>query len=167
MINWEAIGAIGEIAGAIAVVATLVYLAIQIRQNTTTARASATREIHDSLIAAHRPIYSSTEVARVVRVGSFEPDSLSPDERMQFLTAIYNLFSAFEIYHSQHRAGLIDEEIFSRVSMGIRNHISTPGVQDWWSRYKPDFSADFVERVERELANAKEQSTQYSKQFDE
>ena len=33
--NWEAIGAIGEIVGAIAVIATLFYLSIQIRQNAT------------------------------------------------------------------------------------------------------------------------------------
>ncbi len=32
--NWEAIGAIGEIIGAMAVFLTLVYLALQIRQNT-------------------------------------------------------------------------------------------------------------------------------------
>ena len=32
--NWDAIGAIGEIVGAIGVIATLAYLAIQIRQNT-------------------------------------------------------------------------------------------------------------------------------------
>jgi len=31
--NWEAIGAIGEIAGALAVVASLIYLATQIRQS--------------------------------------------------------------------------------------------------------------------------------------
>ena len=31
-LNWEAIGALGEIVGAVAVIATLVYLAIQIRQ---------------------------------------------------------------------------------------------------------------------------------------
>ena len=31
--NWEAIGAVGEIVGAVAVVGTLFYLAIQIRQN--------------------------------------------------------------------------------------------------------------------------------------
>ena len=31
--NWEAIGALGEIAGALAVVASLVYLATQIRQS--------------------------------------------------------------------------------------------------------------------------------------
>jgi len=32
--NWEAIGAVGEILGAVAVLITLVYLAIQIRQST-------------------------------------------------------------------------------------------------------------------------------------
>jgi hypothetical protein len=32
--NWDAIGAIGEVLGAIAVVVTLIYLGVQIRQNT-------------------------------------------------------------------------------------------------------------------------------------
>jgi hypothetical protein len=32
--NWEAIGAIGELLGALGVILTLVYLAVQIRQNT-------------------------------------------------------------------------------------------------------------------------------------
>ncbi len=30
--NWEAIGAVGEVGGAIAVVATLVYVALQVRR---------------------------------------------------------------------------------------------------------------------------------------
>ena len=39
--HWEAIRALGEIAGAIAVVATLAYLSVQILQNTTQMRAKA------------------------------------------------------------------------------------------------------------------------------
>ncbi len=39
--NWDAVGAIGEIVGAAAVVATLLYLAIQVRNSTVQARASA------------------------------------------------------------------------------------------------------------------------------
>ena len=38
--NWEAIGAIGEIVGAVAVVLTVGYLAVQIRQNTRSVRAA-------------------------------------------------------------------------------------------------------------------------------
>ena len=55
--NWEAIGAIGEIVGAIAVVATLGYLATQIRQNTRSVRASAYQ-------AAQRDIEASIPLRR-------------------------------------------------------------------------------------------------------
>ncbi len=41
--NWEAIAAIGQVAGAAAVMFTLIYLAVQIRQNTA-AVATATYE---------------------------------------------------------------------------------------------------------------------------
>ena len=36
--NWDALGSIGEIVGAIAVVSTLAYLSVQIRQGTKAAR---------------------------------------------------------------------------------------------------------------------------------
>ena len=36
--NWEAIGAVGEVLGAVAVVITLVYLARQLRENTKSIR---------------------------------------------------------------------------------------------------------------------------------
>ena len=39
--NWEAIGAVGETVGALAVLVTLVYLAMQIRQNTKAVQAAA------------------------------------------------------------------------------------------------------------------------------
>jgi len=47
--NWEAIGAIGEIVGAVAVVVTIGYLAVQIRQNTRSVRDSAFQEVIHSI----------------------------------------------------------------------------------------------------------------------
>ena len=43
--NWEALGAIGEIVGAVAVIATLGYLAVQIRQNTRSVRAATLQSV--------------------------------------------------------------------------------------------------------------------------
>jgi hypothetical protein len=43
--NWEAIGAVGEVAGAIGVIATLGYLAVQIRHNTRSVRAASRLDI--------------------------------------------------------------------------------------------------------------------------
>lgn len=43
--NWEAIGAIGEIAGATAVIVSLIYVALQILANTRAMRFEAMRSI--------------------------------------------------------------------------------------------------------------------------
>ena len=43
--NWDAIGAVGEIVGALAVVLTLAYLAKQIKQSVRTSHASTNREL--------------------------------------------------------------------------------------------------------------------------
>ncbi len=43
--NWDAIGAVGEIIGAAAVVISVIYLAIQIKRQTDQARLAATREL--------------------------------------------------------------------------------------------------------------------------
>lgn len=43
--DWDALGAIGEILGAVAVFLTLLYLAAQIRQTNKMARFETTREI--------------------------------------------------------------------------------------------------------------------------
>jgi len=47
--NWDAIGAIGEILGALAVVLTLGYLAIQVKQNTHSMKVAAKLEIDKQL----------------------------------------------------------------------------------------------------------------------
>jgi hypothetical protein len=48
--NWEAVGAVGEILGAIAVLVTLIYLATQIKQHTL-----ATRAVTNSMGASDDP----------------------------------------------------------------------------------------------------------------
>ena len=48
--NWEAIGAVAEVCGALAVLVTLIYLAVQIRQQNQVARAQVGQQRADSII---------------------------------------------------------------------------------------------------------------------
>lgn len=43
--NWDAIAAVGEIMGALAVVVSVAYLAVQIRKQTAESRLTAAREL--------------------------------------------------------------------------------------------------------------------------
>ena len=47
--NWEAVGAAGEIIGAVAVIISIIYLALQVRQNTAALRSSATNAASEGL----------------------------------------------------------------------------------------------------------------------
>ena len=61
--NWEAIGAVGEILGAIGVIATLGYLAAQIRQNTRSSRDAASRASFDTVTRINLMLVENPEVA--------------------------------------------------------------------------------------------------------
>ena len=82
--NWEVIAAVSESIGAIAVLITLIYLAVQIRQNTA-AVATATYEsamtgFNDiNVVVASHPILAS-----VLDRGCQSPESLDADEIVQF-----------------------------------------------------------------------------------
>ena len=82
--NWDAIGAVGELLGASAVLVTLIYLAVQIRQNTS-AVATATYEstmtgFNDiNIVVAGNPALAS-----LLDRGCQNPDSLNSEEIVQF-----------------------------------------------------------------------------------
>jgi hypothetical protein len=73
-----------EIAAALATISTLVYLAIQIRANTTVQKAEARRAIQDTTNDYSSIIGQSKETAKVFTDGLMRFDTLDEYERMQF-----------------------------------------------------------------------------------
>lgn len=89
--NWEAAGAIGEVIGAIAVVGTLIYLALQIRNQ----NAATNLQIQESVLSGfdepNALIAGDLARAELFNRGLSDPDSLSDDEATQF-SALFRLF---------------------------------------------------------------------------
>ena len=63
--NWDAIGATGEIIGALAVVISVVYLAVQIRKQTAEARLAAARELSTLYIQCFRTLREDKELSSI------------------------------------------------------------------------------------------------------
>ena len=70
----EALGNIGDFVGGIAVIATLVYLAVQVRQNTQQLRASALSTSTAANVAFNYSLGTDPGAARVFQVGLEEGD---------------------------------------------------------------------------------------------
>ena len=79
--NWEALGAIGEIVAAVAVVITIGYLAVQIRQNTDSLRAATIQDIVREGNVFVRDLALHPDLARVWRSGLDSLETLSSEER--------------------------------------------------------------------------------------
>ena len=95
--NWEAIGAIGETIGAIAVVLTLVYLSIQIRQNTRSVRAATYQSVAEALadcsykLVGHMQDEDSDR--RLLFIGTISLCRPAPDFIQQFLSTTIDIIA--------------------------------------------------------------------------
>jgi len=82
--EWEAIGAIGELAGAAAVVATLIYLSAQIRQNNRNLQEANSSTINEGIMSINTRLSADGEFTDIVLRGRSDPDSLSEVEFERF-----------------------------------------------------------------------------------
>ncbi len=134
-------GAIGEILGAIATIATLIYLAMQIRQNTRALQAASV----DSTIQAANDIranlFLDPEITNIYRKGLQDVEALDETDRERFRLIMTNALWAFWNTYSQSQLG-------GRQSWGsqrsiIRRFLSQPGGVWFWHNYRTEFESEF------------------------
>jgi len=160
-VNWEMLGAIGEVVGAFGVIVTLGYLAIQLRANTRALRLEAERQAFDGSSAIQAQVSGDTELARILRIGLTGMDSLNPDEAMRFgvwmLSTTYNWLRV----HSFDRDGTVEAELAEATRRVRRDLVRTPGYGQWFEQRKHWLPDEFRKVIEDEMAEAPGQYVPY------
>jgi hypothetical protein len=159
--NWDVIAAITQIVGVISVVATLIYLAIQTRQNALATQASVRQAmlVEDrELLMKHldfpflSPIHGKTE--------------FSDDEKVQWATWVMAFMRARENHWLQYRAGGIDTATWKTYRAPIRYYLKTELGASFWSQYSRDmFDAEFVADVNTYLNDSQMVAKQEVRHF--
>ena len=120
------LGSIGELVAAIATVATLIYLALQIRANTRALKIDARRsesEIVGGFYA--NAIIGSSDVARIFNAGLADPTSLAPEEATRFLFLMGRLLGAESSFFDEVRSDLVSTEELERRKRNLIRFIAT------------------------------------------
>lgn len=154
--NWEAVGAIGEVLGAAGVIVTLAYLALQIRQNSEhiehnvrSQRLAASASMHHDVMQIRLAFVSDPELLRIMGQGRANPDALESSERSRFFVMCTLLFEQLEFAYERRREGLADWSSFEHY---LKDYTSSPGVQVWWAKHGSGiFSEAFADEVRRQL----------------
>ena len=130
--NWDAMGAVGEIVGAIAVLATLIYLAAQIRQNAQAldrqgdiAQAQIQQMRADSVTQLSTVCTANTEnvelLTRLINTKEISREELSPEENIRAMMLLTMLRSNLENTFLQFKRGFLSEEFYLEV--GVKNNL--------------------------------------------
>lgn len=148
MTNLESLASLGEIIGAIAVVVSLVYLAVQVRQSTRAQRIENSSRILDRTAAMQAALSRDPALSALFSKGVSDPSKLTPQERLQFTWAMYEFFGALEFMFLAATENSIPEEIWHRWSSAAAWWLTFPGVQAWWRVRPIPFADSFSMYVE-------------------
>ena len=150
----EQIASIGEVIGAIAVVISLVFLAVELRQNTKTMRASSAFDSEQAFASVNQVIFADDKIALLaMRAHSAEarPEDYTESDWAQ----IYFLFRAcMQITQAQwflKQEGMLSEEIWVMRSTWAKGWIETPIFSTKWKQdcEKEIFVKAFIDEIER------------------
>ena len=131
--NWDAIGASAELVGALATVATLAYLALQIRQNSkvvqlSTATARAEQRMQQSAFLSQTP-----EINRIFWAGLDEPESLSQADYRYFESIFSTYLIAFVASFDFNRENALSALEWEGQMAAIRWTVKRPGFRRYWA----------------------------------
>ena len=140
----EDLGNIGEFTAAIATLATLIYLAPQIRQNTQSLRASVYDSITAHMAELNKLIVSNSEVAAITDEGDQDRARLSPERRTRHDAFQSNRFGHHDNLHYQYQRGLMEEFRWQPLQDALAYHLRKPGVVSSWEQYRETLNTEFV-----------------------
>ena len=146
--NLQSLAYIGEIIGTVVVILSLVYLAVQVRQNTEAQRTENYAHALERLAVFQSMLSQDSEISFLFTKGLTDYSNLSSQEKLRFNWAMYEAFGAFEFMFHAARKKSIDQEIWLRWSEAIAWYLTFPGAHKWWVVRPLPFSESFSLFVE-------------------
>jgi hypothetical protein len=125
--NWEAIGAIGEVIGAAAVIATLAYLSIQIRQSKFSTDSANVLSATQSFNPLNMAVGSDPVLASLVNRGVSDFSSLDEKERAQYSYVQRAYFNSYWNVFLQHKLGALSEDMWLPYAHEVAFLLTRPG----------------------------------------
>jgi hypothetical protein len=147
--NWEAIGAIGEIFGGLAVLVTLIYLAQQIKQSTR----SQSIATYEAAITGYNDVQcfvaGDIESASIWRRGSVDTSALNEDEAVRFEMMVRNFTNHIYKLLRLYQQGVFPESEWIKSIDEAKQLFQTPGFAEFKQRnnYFADLWSEMDSRI--------------------
>jgi len=151
-------GSIGEIIGGVAVVISIIYLAIQIRSNTRAARASASFDATHSWATLNEKVAFMDDRTMKVTIHSYKPETrwgeIEEVDRARISLLHRALFQKLEGQYYLYQYGLLEAGVWSKRKTWAAGLIQLPFYSEWWAQEKQQliYSDAFTDAIDNSAA---------------
>jgi hypothetical protein len=147
------LASLGSFVSGFAVLASLIYLALQVRQTKRNQQIAIRHSRATRVVELHLAL-ANVAVADAWLHGSGSPQQISQTEVGQYNNLCRALFFHFEDSFYQREEGLLNDDAFETVVAGVRLSARSPGFRAAWKLARPNFGGRFLAFMDGAIAGA-------------
>ena len=153
-LNWNAIGAVGEILGAIAVFVSLLYLAFQVRHNTVAQQSSTHHQFVTTQMTANQAISGSAEVCELIDRANKDFAGINSAELIRLTYVFYDHLNQWHFAFDSQQKGLLEPDAWRKNDKGYTYVAkTTPSFCEFWLMHRDLFFGLFKAHVDNIMAD--------------
>ena len=146
--TWEMLSAIGQLVAAVGVIPSLVYLAIQIREQNKERRRAGVNVLTAQWGDLVQSAQDSADFAALFLEGMRSFHSLDPVAKLRFSAFFTRFVRNCEGMFLYYRDGALEKALWGEVERTISDYFAYPGVKEWWATRKHWLTDEFRAVVE-------------------
>lgn len=149
----EKIARIAEIVSSVAVVVSLIYVGMQVRQNTRALRATTYNAVTANSLAILSPMYAHPEFTEFLARVQSDPEAARPAETLRFHITMLSAFRHWDNLHYQFRNGMLEPEMWNSYDRTLTSWLASPAWCNWF-KHNASFFSDSLQALVRQRVSA-------------
>ena len=150
--NWEMLTAIGQLATVGIGVPSVIYFAIQLREQNRERRQSAVNALTVQWGELTKALHENGEFAAIHLRGVHSFHDLDPISKLRFSAFQNRFFKNFEGMYYSRREGILTSELWDEIERTMSDFLAYDGVRQWWETRKHWHTPTFVRVVDAIIA---------------
>jgi hypothetical protein len=150
--NWEMLTAIGQLATVFVGVPSIIYFAIQLREQTRERRQSAVNSLAVQWGDLTKALHENPEFTALFLRGVQSFHDLDAVSKLRFSAFQNRFFKNFEGMYYSRREGILSPELWEEIQRTMNDFLAYDGVRQWWETRKHWHTPTFVRLVDAIIA---------------
>ena len=134
---------IAEIIGGTAIIASLIFVGLQVRENTRITMLTSDRALDQQNLALNLSVTDSNDFAAILVRAELDRDDLEAAERARFDNYCFSRFGGYENVIANRTEGFIPDDEYNVWATHFKYRFDKPGYQQFWNEYRHGYFPDF------------------------